>query len=106
MIRGLEGDRKLSPLFERVLDREYYELHKIARQMRDAVHADSNRLLTLLPEKPRGPDPFAFMATCVVMPFALVCGVVAGVAQGLGAAARERANPPKTVPHLQLVHDR
>ncbi len=113
MLHGLEGDKKLSPLFERVLDREYYELQKIVRQMRDTVHADSDKLLAVLPEKPR-PDAFSFMATCMIMPFALACGVVAGVAQGFSEGRRARAeppesveppvNPPKPTPHLQLVH--
>lgn len=111
MIRGLEGDKKLSPLFERVLDREYAELIKIVGQMRDTVKADSDKLLAVLPEKPR-PDVFTFMATCMVMPFALTCGVIAGVAQGFSEARRERAvspepaAPPKPTPHLRLVHSR
>ncbi len=111
MVHGLEGDKKLSPLFERMLDREYAELHKVVRQMRDTVYADGDKLLAALPEKPR-PDAFTFMAACLIMPFAMACGVVAGVAQGISEARRERAeppmpeNPPKPAPHLQLVHSR
>lgn len=110
MLHGLEGDKKLSPLFERVLDREYNELKKIVGQMRDTVVADSNKLLAVLPaEQPRGPDPFSFIASCMMMPFALACGVVAGVAQGFSEAQRVRTQPPEPVssqkpaPHLQLV---
>lgn len=110
MLRGLEGDKKLSPLFERVLDREYYELHKIVRQMHDTVNADGEKLLQVLPKQPRGSDPLIFMATCMMMPFALAYGFVVGVTQGIGEAQRERAQPlapvelPKPAPHLKLVH--
>lgn len=111
MLRGLEGDKKLSPLFERMLDREYYELQKVVRQMRDTVRADSVTLLAALPEKPR-PDAFSFMATCMMMPFALACSVVSGVAQGISEARRERAvtaepdETPKPPSPLRLVHSR
>lgn len=110
MLQGLEGEKNLSPHFSRMLDREYYELRHIIGQMRDTVQADGDRLLAVLPPKPSAADPFTFVATCMFMPFAVAYGVVTGIAQGLDAAQRERAqppepeNPPKPARHLTLVH--
>ena len=107
MYRGLEGEKNLSPLFERVLNREYSELRQIIGQMHDAVCADGDLLLHDMPEKPRSADPVTFITTCMLVPFAIVYGVMAGVAQGMRELQNDRATPlklPQSTPRLRLVH--
>ncbi|HEY0901236.1 MAG TPA: hypothetical protein VGD95_03865, partial [Micavibrio sp.] len=125
MCQALEGDKKLSPLFDRILDREYRELYTVIDRMRETIHHDSRQLAAMLPSSPtttahttpaptttmpaspRPPlDPLSFGVFCLMLPFAVASGIFQGVAQGLTESNSKRAQavtPPSKKPLLSLV---
>lgn len=115
MCQALEGDKKLSPLFDRILDREYRELYTVIDRMRETIHHDSRQLAAMLPSSPtttmpidpRPPlDPLSFGVFCLMLPFAVASGIFQGVAQGLTESNSKRAQavtPSSKKPLLSLV---
>lgn len=108
MVHALEGEKHLSPLFDRMINREYAELQTVLFQMRDVVYADAPKFKNQPPEPPKAPDPFSMACTLMMMPALLAWGMMSGFAAGLREAAEERAQVPKAPQpqrHLQLVHN-
>ncbi|QQG35962.1 MAG: hypothetical protein HYS17_10745 [Micavibrio aeruginosavorus] len=106
MVHALEGEKHLSPLFDRMMNREYAELQTLVFQMRDVVYADAPKLKNPPPVSPKAPDPFSMACTLMMMPALLAWGVMSGFAAGLREAAEERAQVSRPPRHLKLVHNR
>lgn len=106
MVHAMEGQKNLSPLFDRLMDREYKEMHTLITQMHDTVIADSDALHKVLPPPSKAMGPVELAVTFMFLPAALALGAMIGFAQGLkeaSAAPKKQApEPPKR--HLTLVH--
>ncbi|MCM2344905.1 MAG: hypothetical protein NDJ24_10140 [Alphaproteobacteria bacterium] len=106
MVHALEGEKQLSPLFDRIANREYVELKSVVFQMRDVVYADSARLNKQAAEPPSAPasEPLVLACTLIMMPALLTWGLLSGFAAGLRESAAAREAQAKPARHLKLVH--
>ena len=104
MVHAMEGEKNLSPLFDRLMNREYKEMYKLVAQMRDTVAADADTIAKQLPPPSKAIE---LAVTFMFLPMAITLGVMAGLAQGVKEAMSEpkkrEPEPPKR--HLTLVHN-
>lgn len=100
MIHKVETRKNLSPIFDRVLQREQAELLQVMGRMHVTLNADSERLAPLLPAR-KASNPFSAVAMCALLPFVMAAGIVQGVVQGFSEAQQGRTPrlpPPDNKP--------
>lgn len=120
MIGALEGEKHLSPLFDRIIDREYDELKNLQAQLYHVVIKDSADIRAALPPKSevsqspvrppvtQPPAPLVLALTIMFMPVAIASGIMSGFQAGMrdaadGRKARDQNARPTTRPDLRLV---
>jgi len=105
MVHALEGEKHLSPLFDRMMNREYEELRTVVRQIRDTVAATA-RVKEPQPEPVKSPDSLTLAFSLMLLPATIALAFFSGFAGGLqGAASQAPKQQAKPKPHLKLVHN-
>lgn len=109
MVHALEGEKHLSPLFDRMINREYNELHTVLYQIRDTAAALARDMDKTPPDPVKPPAALTLAFTLMLLPatlaFAFFSGFTAG-AQGAPQKSKEQAKPPSNPrPHLTLVRN-
>lgn len=109
VMNAMEGrEHNFSPLFDRLMDREYKECEHLIFQMRDAVFADKF-MMSEEAAKPRPvvepPAPLVWAFALVMMPAVLTMAAVSGFTQGLRGETPIRHDYESPRRHLTLVHN-
>lgn len=104
MVHALEGEKHLSPLFDRMMNREYEELRTVVRQIRDTVAATA-RVKEPQPEPVKSPDSLTLAFSLMLLPATMALAFFSGFAGGLQEASQKPKEQPKPRPHLKLVHN-
>jgi|GEM_PF-5388524 len=104
MIHAMEGEKNLSPLFDRLMNREYKDMYTLVEKLRDTVLADADAIGKQIPPPSKTVE---LAVTFMFLPLAITLGVMAGLAQGVKEAMSEpkkrEPEPPKR--HLSLVQN-
>lgn len=103
MVHALEGEKHLSPLFDRLMNREYNELHTVLHQIRDTAAAAAEDMKNAPPEPMKVPDPLALACTLMLLPATIAFAFFSGFATGLQEAPQKPKEQAKPRPHLKLV---
>ena len=106
MIVALEQADKLSPFFDRMMDREYEEFRSLILQAKEIIDNEADEILETAPEESADPDLVAIGCNMMLAPYAVAWGFMAAgmhMWQRSLAVMTEGAKPKR---HLTLVHSR
>lgn len=109
MVHALEGEKHLSPLFDRMMNREYKELHTVLYQIRDTASAAAEGINKIQPAPVKAPDSLTLAFSLMLLPATIALAFFSGFAGGLQGGSqkpKEQAKPLSNPrPHLTLVRN-
>lgn len=108
IIKAVEGARNLSPLFDRMMNREHTELFKLMGQIKRRIESDAEILEKMSPEDARQPDPVMAAWNMMTAPYAVAWGFTMSCMMAWQASLLQHTNSAaKPLPvRLKLVYSR